>query len=330
MKTNPIVRIVLFSLVILILLGALLTGLAVQAGVFSFDAIAGESSDGQDGLTTLHHTESNHNSTSSGTSATPTEGTSTADTTPASEATSSDTVTTTGYTVYADPSTVKELEIEWLSGEITIIPSQDVTQIVVEDDPGAESQYQMVCKTVGNKLEIEFCQNAHSQKLTAPEKSLTIYVPTDWVCNELDIEAAASTVTVSDLTIVKVDYEGSSGTCTFTNCSFTTLDVDVAYGDVTYTGTLDTLECDAASATCYVVLSNTPRSIELDTASGTLDLTLPENCGFTADLESTGIQFTSDFQTTLTGSRHVCGNGSCKISVEGLTGSVIIRKGAAG
>ena len=37
--------------------------------------------------------------------------------------------------------------------------------------------------------------------------------------------------------------------------------------------------------------------------------------------------FSSDFATTIQNGRHVCGDGSCQIQMDAMSGNVIIRKG---
>lgn len=65
----------------------------------------------------------------------------------------------------------------------------------------------------------------------------------------------------------------------------------------------------------------------MDTASGSLTLVLPEDCGFTVSLDSLSGRFSSDFATTTQNGRHIYGDGSCKINVSSMSGGVTIRKG---
>ena len=51
--------------------------------------------------------------------------------------------------------------------------------------------------------------------------------------------------------------------------------VDTASGNIYFEGTLNALDCDAASASCEIVVNNVPEYIEMEMASGDLNLTLP-------------------------------------------------------
>lgn len=159
-------------------------------------------------------------------------------------------------------------------------------------------------------------------------KDLIIQVPRDWQCNSLEIEAASATLEVQDLTIRKMEFDGASGSCKFRNCTVDSLDLDTASGDVWFQGSLLRLECDAVSADITLELTNVPNTLDLDGVSGGLDVTLPAEAGFTVTMETLSGDFESDFDTTQRNGSYVSGNGRCRIDVDGMSGDVTIRKGA--
>lgn len=286
MKTNAIVRIVLFSLAILVLLGILAAGLGIGMFMFQGDPVLNFSSESHiaDG-----------------------------------------TISSVGS---VNASEIRELEIEWTAGSVTIQPAENTDQITFSETEQTEDKYRMVWKQSGNKLSIEFCETQVFFGISFDKaKDLVITVPQDWVCSELSLDVASADLEVTDLTIQEVEFSGASGICTFDNCHLEKLDVDTASGDVEFYGTLQQLDCDAASANCTIELTNVPRHIEMDTASGDLDLTLPEDCGFTVTMDAMSSDFTSEFPTTTANGKHVYGDGSCRINVDAASGDVIIRKG---
>lgn len=159
-------------------------------------------------------------------------------------------------------------------------------------------------------------------------KDLIIQVPRDWQCNSLEIEAASATLEVQDLTIRKMEFDGASGSCKFRNCTVDSLDLDTASGDVWFQGSLLRLECDAVSADITLELTNVPNTLDLDGVSGGLDVTLPAEAGFTVTMETLSGDFESDFDTTQRNGSYVSGNGRCRIDVDGMSGDVTILKGA--
>lgn len=229
----------------------------------------------------------------------------------------------------ADPAKIKNLEIEWAAGSITIEPNDDLEYIRVVESEG-EEKYRMVCKESGSTLTIQFCKtskNIISFGTGIGSKNLVIQVPSGWVCQNLQLEVASADVDINNMTIGELDFDGASGWCNLNNCHVTDVDVDAASGDLYFTGVLDTLEFDGASADCNLILSQCPRHIDLDGMSGKLDITLPSDCGFTVTTEGLSNSFTTDFETITRNGAHVHGDGRCRIEVDAVSGSVTIHDG---
>lgn len=292
MKTNAIIRIVLFTLAILVLLGILLSGLLFGLyfrNVSSF---------------TESHTTSGDLDME---------------------------VLNIDLTGSVSAAAVENISIEWVAGSVIIRPD-DTDQITFSESDVSNDKDKMVWKLDGETLKIQYCKDS----ITFPSfginvdisKDLVITVPRGWVCNTLEIDAASANIRVHELTINEVDFDGASGTCDFNDCIVDEIDLDTASGDVSFTGTLNTLDCDAASASCDIVVTNIPKRIDIDSASGDLDLTLPENCGFSCNLDSMSGNFTSDFPTTISNGNYTYGDGGCRINVSAMSGDVIIRKGS--
>lgn len=290
MKTNAIVRIILYSLAILVLLGILTTGIAIGMFMVDTDFSIGGFTVNLGGNINVEGTAS-----SSGT---------------------------------ADADQIERISIEWAAGSITIQPGE-VENIQFSETGSFDEENAMVWNQSGKTLEIKYCQPKifFGISYNGSAKDLLITVPMDWICENLSIDAAAARVEISAMQIDTLDFDGASGTFTLDNCTVDQLDIDTASGDVHFTGTLRELDCDAASADIVCVLDNTPDRIDMDMASGDLDLTLPEDCGFTVSMDGLSTDFSSDFATTSRNGNHIYGDGRCKITVDGMSGDVIIRKG---
>lgn len=291
MKTNAIVRIVLLSVAIVVLLGILLAGIGVR--IYSVNFAGSGQFSGDLDLEVMQ-------------------------------------VDMSGA---VSAEAVRSISVEWASGFVTLVPG-DVEEITFSETDVEDERDKMAWKLDGSTLKIQYCRDRFSFpsfgiNLSTPSKDLAITVPRDWICDTLEIDCASASVNIHEMTIREVDFDGASGKCSFYDCAVEELDLNIASGDVAFTGTLDTLDCDAASASCDITVANIPRKIDIDTASGDLDLTLPEGCGFTCTLDSMSDGFSSDFETTSSNGRHVHGDGSCKITVSAMSGDVTIRKGTA-
>lgn len=232
-----------------------------------------------------------------------------------------------------DPGNICEINIEWVVGDIYIAAVEGIDQIQISESHVDEDKYLMNVTEENGKLTIQFCRdgfNGFGINLgTTLSKDLTICVPADWVCRELQLEVASANVTLEHMQIGNVDFDGASGTCDFVNCTVGDLDIDTASGDVTFFGSLTRLDFDAASASFNGNLTNCPSEIDMDGMSGDLELTLPQDCGFTVTMDGLSSHFSSDFAYETRNGNYICGDGRCRISVDGMSSDVYIHKAAS-
>jgi len=289
MKSNAILRIILFSLAIIVLLSLLIGGIVISLFMFDKD---------------VHHD-------------------SIINTPIAYDKTETRTA--------VDAENIQNIEIDWISGSITVEQDSSCADIIVTETGTYDEDYQMVCTTSGNTLKIQYCKESikfPSFGITIDgsiSKDLVIKVPEGWSCDSLEIDTASAWVQLNGLTIDEFDFDGASGECSISNCHLDTLDLDTASGDINFEGTLNHLDCDAASANCRLTVYNNPSTIELDTASGNLELRLPENCGFTCSMETLSGRFTSDLETIHKNGSYIHGDGACSIRINAMSGDITIH-----
>ena len=223
------------------------------------------------------------------------------------------------------PGEVSSIFISWASGDIDIQPADQDTVTVSEERSGGSS---MVVRHLGSTLEIEAGESKWRLGVgKSTQKDLSIRVPRDWLCQSLEISAAAADIRVDGLTITSVALNTASVNCAFTDCAVEKMQMNTASSDLDYSGVLKRLELKGASADCNLRLSDAPTAIGMNTASGDLNLTLPDNCGFTLNRSSLSGAFQSDFATTTENDRIVCGDGACQITFSSLSGNInICRK----
>lgn len=221
---------------------------------------------------------------------------------------------------------VKNIEINWVSGSVTIVRA-DVTDISFREDAGLKEKDMLVWSQKGNNLVIH-SSRARVQIGVTKSKDLVVTIPMDYNFNGLTISTVSATVNADSLIANKVTIEGVSGRCNFTgNNAFGEMNVETVSGDVTFNGTLRDLVCEGVSANFRGYFTATPDSIDVDGVSGNIDITLPADAGFTVELDTLNGGFNSDFSTTSSGDRYICGDGHCSIEIEGVSGDISIRKG---
>lgn len=257
MKSNAIVRIVIYSLVILLLIGLLLAGMGIGSYVISLGSGSGETVTGKTG------------------------------------------------TVRADQ--VKDLEIEWAAGSITI-QTGETDEITFSESGNFSEDQAMAYELKGDTLKLQYSKaTVQIGFVSIPSKDLVITVPKDWVCQELELDGASLEMDINGLTIGQLDIDGASNT-------------------VTMNGIVNQLDCDGASCEITLNTVETPSRISIDGASCQVNLTLPEDCGFRVEVEGLSCSFHSDFTANYSNGRYTYGDERCYITADGLSCEVNIYK----
>ena len=233
-----------------------------------------------------------------------------------------------------DAAGVTELQIQWVSGSVTLIPG-DTDQIRFEETGIIPAGNEMVWKLSGSTLILQYRANDWTGwfrgfGFTDTSKDLTVTVPRDWICQELRVDAVSADLSVTGLELGDVTVSNVSGDNDFLDCDCREFTLNTTSGDVRFSGSLETLDVESVSASCTADLTAAPREISMECVSGRLELTLPEDCGFTADLDSVSGRVFSDFGTTSSGDTHIYGDGACRIEVDSISGDILIHKGSAG
>lgn len=227
-----------------------------------------------------------------------------------------------------DPNQVRKVEIEWAAGNI-YVQAADVDTVQISESQPSKPEYTMVWNHSNEKLSIRFCDTvSFSFGINLNDviaKDLTILVPMDFELDTLEVDAASATLDVKNLVIREVDFDGASGTCDFENCVIDQLDLDTASGDIYFSGSLDVLDCDAASANVTAVVDNIPSRIEMDSMSGDLDITLPSDAGFAVTMDGMNSAFHCDFDYAQRNGCYYRGDEKCQIHMNALSGNVHLR-----
>ena len=307
MKRNAIGRIVIYSLLILVLLGILLAGLGIKLyGVdhtvqsFVSEILTGNDEDQlKDGIS--------YNGDNG--------------------AAQPNNMTSSSRAI-VDAAKVNDLEIEWVAGSVTIAYG-DVTDITIEESGNFSEDEAMVWNIQQDKLIIRF--QKEKTKIVGfginniASKDLSVTLPQGWIGDEIDIEVVSANVDVRNLRARELDSENVSGKMVFTDCIVDDMSLDTVSGKVEFLGTLKKLSCESVSADCVLSLQDVPVDIDMETVSGDMTLVLQKDFGFTVRFSTASGEFTSDLPVTRTGKAYTHGDGKCRIEFSGTSGDFIIR-----
>ncbi len=302
MRTNAIIRIILFVFLIILLLGILAVGIGAYTFSFLpgwFSRWAGYDAWGDDALMATVAPDGSGDAS---------------------------------VAIPADA--IKALDIQWVSGSITI-ETADTDEITISEPAGLTEDEQLRYRVSGDRLIIAFCRekfwSSHFFSFGTnfgARKHLVVTVPQDWDCRELSIDAVSADCTISNLSIGELEMDNVSGTYRLNDLNCQEVSFDTTSGGITYTGTLTYFDCDSVSGDCALQLSNTPRKVSHDAVSGDCILTLPEDAGFTAELDSLSGQLSSEFKDSVTrNGKLIRGDESCEIDSDTMSGDLTLKVG---
>lgn len=202
---------------------------------------------------------------------------------------------------------VSKLSIEWAAGSVTIVTA-DTDQITFSESGNFAEKYTMVYSRKGDTLTIAYSNSSVTVGFgSIPSKDLTITVPHDWVCEELELDGAALEVEINGLTVREFDIDGASN-------------------EISFTGSLEILECDGAACELTLKCQTKPRSIDLDGASVQMDLYLPNECGFIVQMDGLSCSFDSDLEYTGNKGSYSYSDRYCQIDVDGLSCDIKVNQ----
>ena len=220
---------------------------------------------------------------------------------------------------------VRELEIQWTAGSVTIQP-EDIDRIEFAET--GDDEHPMVWKLVQDRLVIRDYEGSNWMGWQDMEKDLVIRVPRQWQPEEVDIQTASAQVTIQDLTAGSLELNGVSGATLLTGCQARELSVGGVSGETELQGKFGSVDVVTVSGECTVTLDEMSREVELESVSGDMTLVIPEGSGFTARWDSVSGDLRSDLEIRSSGGQYIRGDGSAKIDAESVSADLTIRPAA--
>lgn len=223
---------------------------------------------------------------------------------------------------------VHSLDVNWVDGSVTI-GYHDGDEVILSETASRKLTEKTELRWLldDGTLYVKYADSG--LKLSSGlEKELTILLPEGLKLTDAKLSAVSADVNVEELTADTILFSTVSGDAYIDITSAEKLTVNSVSGDVTVTaGRLEEVETDAVSGDMKLHFARTPEKINADSVSGDLILRLPENAGFTANVDTVSGRVSGSLPMEKQGkSRYVCGNGSCDIRVDTVSGSVQLDK----
>lgn len=223
---------------------------------------------------------------------------------------------------------IRNLDIDWASGEVHIIASESAQQISFEESYDGNEDARLRWVVDGETLKIRFRARNSLISFGSLNKKLTVTIPASLAqhLDKVKIGTASAEVNVSGLQAEILDVDTASGRLELDG-TYGELSVDTASGSVTFAGSCRKINIDTASGRIRLTPGDLWEDIDIDTASGNIELWLPESeKGFSVDYDKASGKFSCDFPVLLSGKIYKIGEGAGRINVDSASGDLKIYK----
>ena len=223
---------------------------------------------------------------------------------------------------------IRNLDIDWASGEVHIIASESAEQISFEESYDGNEDARLRWVVDGETLKIRFRARNSLISFGSLNKKLTVTIPASLAqhLDKVKIGTAFAEVNVSGLQAEILDVDTASGRLELDG-TYGELSVDTASGSVTFAGSCRKINIDTASGRIRLTPGDLWEDIDIDTASGNIELWLPESeKGFSVDYDKASGKFSCDFPVLLSGKIYKIGEGAGRINVDSASGNLKIYK----
>ena len=203
-------------------------------------------------------------------------------------------------------SQVKNLDIDWVSGSVSVIPGSGSEVRFYEEYKGTiQDEFVMRWYLDGSNLRIRY-RKAGTFIGDVSEKHLTVVVPSNLILSNLDVDYVSCDVNVQ-ANAVNYDFDGVSGSLTLKADTPRIVDIDTVSGNLN----MDFARC--------------PDKLEIDSVSGDATVRIPSSSGYSASFDSVSGSFKSSIPMTIDGKRYIAGDGKSNFSFNSVSGSVEIK-----
>ncbi|MBR7081794.1 MAG: DUF4097 family beta strand repeat protein [Oscillospiraceae bacterium] len=226
---------------------------------------------------------------------------------------SGDTDSVTGGEVNRVPAAdVHSIEINWVDGDIEICSAEDSDEIVFTEEYSGNSE-PLEYTLEGGRLIIDYCK--------ATRSFIGINLNNLWDAKSLKVSIPASLR--GELRRLSVDTVSSK--CVVSDQGADKLYINTVSGKIEADGDFREIDADSVSGRVDITCGTLPDDMDIDTVSGGVRLTLPENDGFSVEFDSVSGDLKSDLALARFEERYTYKNGGPDFAVDTVSGDLNIN-----
>ncbi len=241
---------------------------------------------------------------------------------------------------------VENIEIDWLAGNVTMEPHDSDTVSFSEESRNELSDDTKLRYWLdGATLRIKFCRSG-LWTLTGLKKNLTVLVPKNLKLTNLKVNSVSADIHLDTVRADSASINTTSGRIQLVDCAVTELaEINTVSGrlESTFAQPLNEFQASATSGAVRVSApsitrfkagtvsgavslsaKSAPEALEIETTSGDIALTLPEDASFTLDYDSVSGELSSDLPCQTHAGKYIFGDGKGEYAIDTVSGDVRI------
>ena len=186
---------------------------------------------------------------------------------------------------------INAVEVDWVSGKIEISVYDGETTEISENEISDED-YKLRYRVENGRLTVHYEKSGFSFGIISrPKKELTIKIPRAYAENlkEIKISSTSADININGLTVSE------------------STEIDTVSGRVT-------------------AENLTVASLECDTVSGDVTVTLPEDSGFTLEFDTVSGDLNCELPMTNKNGKHICNDGSAEFEADSTSGDFTVKR----
>jgi len=222
-------------------------------------------------------------------------------------------------TFLIDPQDIAALDVTWISGYVNF-EVWDEPEIGICEYDGNIANYE----GSGGTLYVEH----DSGVLENGSGELTIFLPRDiaeYMLEKISVHVTSADVTINGINARRVEIFNISGFIQMEG-QYGEVIVETTSGDVSIFGSVENVELTAVSGSVYLYCDEALRSLEVDSTSGDVTVSIPEDLGFTLTFDSvSGSAVSGYFDASGDDFRYTHGNGEAQLRVDTVSGWMFLE-----
>jgi lia operon protein LiaG len=233
-----------------------------------------------------------------------------------------------------DKDKVDSIQVDWLAGNVTVLPYEegsgdnDVVTFTEESNTQLDEDYEMRYKVEGGVLKIMFAKSKvkFSGIFKSLNKDLTIQLPEGMTLNDVTIDTVSANIEIENVEAAnQFDLETVSGTIDGYQMTGGMIDAETVSGEIRWSdGSFQSVDAESVSGAINVSFATMPSDIKVETVSGSMTLSLPENEGFKVDYDKVSGNFDCEFDVKINKNMAMYKNGVNKIKMDTVSGDMKI------